>query len=272
MDCSCFFLQRSTFASKHTIENEKAREFNTLDSSVQLNHIDLRSTYSLTIMASEQPTILVLSLGEPYQIECFDGTQENVLNALLEKAHVKRAKKASGGLKVLNETTPPRGIYIVTPGIMDAEHQELAGKIVEYAKAGGIVVYGGCMSSFSPPLDLGAMFRSTWALKWEAGSYHRTTVTLNPSAVSLGGSSEGLQPSYSQKTLNLKNVKAVNCWYLPTGDSHIESRVFPPTPIDSLAETPVAFRQVGEGWIGYTGDVNAEEGTTRVVLRMFNLI
>ena len=47
---------------------------------------------------------------------------------------------------------------------------------------------------------------------------------------------------------------------------------FGPGPIEDKAEAPVVFSKVGEGFLGYTGDVNAEEETTVVVLAMLGLL
>lgn len=44
------------------------------------------------------------------------------------------------------------------------------------------------------------------------------------------------------------------------------------TSIPDKSETPVAFQIMGVGYVGYTGDVNAEEGTTAVVSAMFKLL
>ncbi|KAK8047907.1 hypothetical protein PG996_015971 [Apiospora saccharicola] len=75
----------------------------------------------------------------------------------------------------------------------------------------------------------------------------------------------------SNINLHLDGVSRENCWYLPTNDSHVESMVFPPDRIANQAQTPVAFSRVGDGYVGYTGDVNQESGTSMVLLRMFNL-
>lgn len=52
----------------------------------------------------------------------------------------------------------------------------------------------------------------------------------------------------------------------------IESNVFAATPIAEKSEIPVVLQNLGGRWyVGYTGDVNAEEGTTAVVSAMFKL-
>ena len=61
-------------------------------------------------------------------------------------------------------------------------------------------------------------------------------------------------------------------WYTGTDRSVIETRVPLPGSAIDLLETPVAFAGVGSGWIGYAGDVNGEEGTTAVFLKMLGLV
>ena len=43
------------------------------------------------------------------------------------------------------------------------------------------------------------------------------------------------------------------------------------TPIDDLTQTPVALASFGDGQVGYTGDMNGEEGTDMVVLAFLGL-
>jgi len=46
-----------------------------------------------------------------------------------------------------------------------------------------------------------------------------------------------------------------------------QSNVFSASPVDQ-AQTPVAFTKIGDGSLGYIGDVNAEEESDNVVLAM----
>ena len=80
----------------------------------------------------------------------------------------------------------------------------------------------------------------------------------------------GLPEKYSQKAVFLKNVAKEAAVYLPSRDSRIESAVFSPEPVD-CEQTPVVLAKVGEGWLGYVGDVNAESESDRVVLAMCGL-
>jgi hypothetical protein len=46
--------------------------------------------------------------------------------------------------------------------------------------------------------------------------------------------------------------------------------VFAAEPVD-MEQTPVAYKKVGKGRVAYVGDVNAEEGSARVILAMCGL-
>ena len=80
-----------------------------------------------------------------------------------------------------------------------------------------------------------------------------------------------LHSEYSQKAVFLKNVASDAAWYLPSERSRVESHVFAPTSVDGQ-QTPVAFAAVGEGWLGYVRDVNAEKGSDVAVLAMCGLM
>ena len=58
--------------------------------------------------------------------------------------------------------------------------------------------------------------------------------------------------------------------YRPSSDSVTQSHVFAPEP-SNPNETAVAFTQVGEGWLGYIGDVNNEKGSQAVIFSMLEL-
>ena len=80
----------------------------------------------------------------------------------------------------------------------------------------------------------------------------------------------GLPAEYSQKAVFLKNVAKEAAVYLPSGSSRTQSLVFPPAQVD-CEQTPVVFAHIGEGWLGYVGDVNNEAESQAVVLAMCGL-
>ncbi|OBZ73326.1 hypothetical protein A0H81_07173 [Grifola frondosa] len=118
----------------------------------------------------------------------------------------------------------------------------------------------------SSPNSFSVLNLNSWNLPWISGSYHRTTFTLNRDVVGLDV--RHLSSEYSMKALHLKNVQTNATVYLPTSESRIESLVFPADHITNISETPVAFTSVGNGRLGYVGDVNNEDATTNVILSM----
>jgi hypothetical protein len=107
-------------------------------------------------------------------------------------------------------------------------------------------------------------------LPWASGDYHRTTFALNPAMTHF--ETGGMASSYSQKALHVKNVQRGDAVYLPSDESRTESAVFPSRPVGDRTQAPAAFAPVGEGKVGYVGDVNNESGTTAVVLRMCGIV
>ena len=217
-----------------------------------------------TQMDTTRPQILLLSLDrQPF----FDDMYKRLINTLVSKATIQRASKLNAALNYLSTTTPTR-IIITDPGITQPAHSAVLEKVVSYVRDGGIAILAFHFSGSIRPLDLNSFFRSYWNLPWEFGDYHRTTVHLNqrvPQVPKLN-----LPAAYSQKAVFLKNVAPNAALYLPDRNSMTESHVFPSEPVD-VEQTPVAFAPVGEGWLGYVGDVNTEEGSDAVILAMCGL-
>lgn len=76
-----------------------------------------------------------------------------------------------------------------------------------------------------------------------------------------------LPKSYSQKAVFLANVASDDAVYSPSSESVTQSAVFPPGP-SNPNQAAVAFTKVGEGWLGYLGDVNNEQGSQAVIHSM----
>ncbi|KAI1427750.1 hypothetical protein F5Y12DRAFT_736770 [Xylaria sp. FL1777] len=108
-------------------------------------------------------------------------------------------------------------------------------------------------------------------MSWNVGQYQRTTVLLQDSHVGLGATARArLATSYSSKALFLKNVSSSDSLCASPEGARSESVVFGPAPIK--AETAIAFGRCGQGWLGYTGDANNEEGTADALLAMMGLL
>lgn len=217
---------------------------------------------------SPKPTILLLQLDQNSSFEPLYGSFITKLQSL---ATLNKARQKSQVLQSLASNDEKPGAILVTdPEIV--QHKNLITKLMEYVRSGGTLVLMGNFSTFIRPSDQNALFR-TMGLPWKREEYLRTTVYLNASAANSIPSSQKtkLPPNYSQKAVFLTGVERNDAWYLPTAESRTESLVFAGAALGNLEMTPVACKRVGEGKVGYVGDVNGEEGSDAVVLAMCGL-
>jgi hypothetical protein len=220
--------------------------------------------------ASTKPEIFAFSLDEDIIPEfLLQSVYGHLMDAIKAKSNLKYAKTTQEALALFNQNGSPKGVFLTDPGIIESKNNAVSQKLTEYVRSGGNVVMGGLFSSFVNLDEMGTYMREKWNLPWEPASYHRTTLSLNQAVVMRPTSS--LPSSYSQKAVSLKNVDPGMAWYVATDDSVVESIVPLPGPGVQPLETPVAFAKLGNGWVGYVGDVNAEKGTTAVILTMLDL-
>ncbi|BGO97249.1 Proteophosphoglycan ppg4 [Rhodotorula toruloides] len=147
----------------------------------------------------------------------------------------------------------------------------------KYAEGGGRVVLGGPLANYLPFNMIDGMLADL-GVSWKAHGYHRTTHFLNvghPLYASLPGNSQAraaLPASYSTKAVLLKNVPAPEMVYHTTPESQVESlsMMLMQAKVTNL-EVAVAMGKVGEGWLGWCGDVNQEAGSTQATLWMLGL-
>lgn len=212
--------------------------------------------------STSKPLVLVLSLSQ----FSYDGMDAQLLQHLKTQSQVEVVKSRDASLRWLSESPRPQAILLADQTVTERGQESLLKKLAEYAKSGGTIVFGCRFASFVKPLAMEAMFQRTFGLPWAQGSYHRTTFSLNRQVENI--SIDSLAPSYSMKAMNLKNVAQTAAVYLPTETSTIQSLVFAPEPVRNLQETPAAFAKVGQGYVGFVGDVNDEEETTPLLAAM----
>ncbi|KAK0458618.1 uncharacterized protein EV420DRAFT_1543418 [Desarmillaria tabescens] len=236
-------------------------------------HAPSMSSSAPTPSSSKAPSdikdqfILVLSLEHQ---DYYSDILSHLLSAMKARISTKQAVTESSALQLLSSSHLV-GVLVTDAGIASRKHAKVLAKLVEWTKAGGCVVVGGMFSGNISRTDMGRFFGSSWGLPWRMGSYHRTTFARNEehNAVKQNPS---LPSSYSMKAVHLSGVDLSTAVYKATTNSRIESLVFAATPVQNLAESPVAQTRVGNGYFGYLGDVNGEDLSTPVVLAMLGLL
>lgn len=215
---------------------------------------------------THKPNILVISLEkEPYIEEIHD----QLYRALRKNATVTEVLDARSANRALSSPTHPSAILVSDAAVTRPAHAALLARLIEYTRGGGRVVLGMQLSNHFQLDTVGPFFRK-WGLAWDKGSYHRTTFGLNLAGVPAPLNASTLFPAVSMKAVHLKNVPRECAVYLPTPASRLESMVHASTPItgDKAQESPAVWARVGDGYLGYIGDVNGEQGTTRLTLEM----
>lgn len=217
-----------------------------------------------------KPIIFVLTLSDERTQNNFQVSHAQLLNEFFERATIRHAKTAEKAFGLFAQCSEPHAVFIADGGITRPNCEIINQKLALYAACGGIVIFGGLFGA-SRAGDLRKVFKQTWDLPWEPGSFHRTTLSLNEGAITSTLKTR-LQASYSQKSLHLYGVQKNESWYLPTQDSVIEERVPRSGPITDFSESPIIYACYGSGHVGFIGDTEAQEGTVICILAMLGIL
>ena len=210
---------------------------------------------SIIVGDPNNPSVLLLSFGKD---PCFDDITKHLMNGLKRRAAFHEATTAEEFTSLI-ATVTPTAIVVTEAEIAKHKYSSIRAKVVDYAKTGGIVVFCGMFSSMIRPLKLNDMWLSDWNLSWKSGDYHRTTFRLNPSRTQKLRSITSMPKRYSMKAVHLDGATSEAMVYVTTTDWNMK-------------QSPVLFTPIRQGYVGYLGDVNAEEDSTAVVLGMCGLL
>ena len=203
---------------------------------------------------SSLPSTFLISLGEK---DLFNKVFTPLLSELKFRSNVTQCADSNGAIAILSSLNPS-AVLITDPEIVERKHKVLLGKLVDYAKSGGTVIFCGLFSGFITVPDLARFFSTSWSLPWKSGSYARNSFVLNSSRSARLKNNREILPSYHMKALHITGATRDSAVYIPeTGYRSTES--------------PILFTPFGQGFLGYIGDVNAEIGSIRIILAMCNL-
>ncbi|KAF2963868.1 hypothetical protein GQX73_g9699 [Xylaria multiplex] len=206
----------------------------------------------------DSPAASARSPGEP-RILClcleyeslFNDIYASLISKIAAKAKMDRATTQKAALDMLTQNPPPSVIFITDAGA--AHVMKVWERIIDCLRGGSTVVLAASFSSFLNEGQFNRCFGKI-GLPWKRGGYYRTNVSLRPGVVD-DHLKKRLVPTYSQKALYVEGVARSDVWYAGERD-----------------EVAVAFTKVGNGMLGYVGDVNGEDGSEAVVLAMLGLM
>lgn len=205
-------------------------------------------------MAVATPSILLVSLDPHFP---FDEVYTGLFTALKYRARVSEVTTKAAFTKFFSneeQMASLAGVLVTDAGIVKRKHRAITTKLVEYARGGGVVIIGFSFPTFVSPPDADAFFSNQLGLSWKFGNYHRETFRVSPVMARF------VQPRYRSMVKDY-NMKAVQLVDVPE-----YAQVYVSTEAEN--QTAVAFQAVGEGYLGWIGDVNTEAGSTGLVLAM----
>ncbi|KAF5618480.1 triacylglycerol lipase [Fusarium tjaetaba] len=211
---------------------------------------------------AKKPWILAISLShKPFLDEVF----EPLMAQIWPKADFLRAEDTESVNRLFSREPPPTAVLITDEGLAEEQNSHVRHAVLRYVRGGGTAVVMGSFSSFVLPLNIKSFFAQA-GLGWSAASYTGEEFVLNDAAVDSGLAAK-MVPAYSTKALFLDNVAFNDAWYVTDEESNVSS------PTNAKAgESAVVFASVGNGKLGYVGDVNAEHGSNVAVLAMCGLL
>ncbi|KAF5349593.1 hypothetical protein D9756_008926 [Leucocoprinus leucothites] len=222
---------------------------------------------STDISTANDRFVLTLCLEDE---EMFENINKHLLHALKGKIKVVCAKNTAQAVTCLSapELT---GVIVADGGIIDRKHSNVVSKLVDYVKRGGSVVFGCLFPSFISGSSFGQFFSRNFGLNWERGSYFRTTFFKDPGN-DIVKNNPSLDKSYSMKALHVRGISSSSALYRANESSRTQSAVFPSAPITDFDESPAVTIRVGNGFVSFLGDVNAEDSSTNTILAMLGLL
>jgi MYND finger len=204
--------------------------------------------------------ILIISIGMQ---ETFHDLYEGLLGSLADVgAVVTEVESHIEAGNLLRNESPPDAVLITTSEFIQRKYRALHIQLRDHVKAGGTVVYCGLFSSFTRPPDFKRHFSDIWSLPWEFSAYTRVTPKLNRDRHPSLHNAKLLRLYDYSKINHIGNVRAQDALYIPSEEDGREN------PSDAI----IAFTSVGNGRVGFVGDVNAGIGPDQAVLAMCGLL
>ncbi|KIO21886.1 hypothetical protein M407DRAFT_245348 [Tulasnella calospora MUT 4182] len=173
-----------------------------------------------------------------------------------QRATLRRATTAETALTTLAAPSL-NSVLVVDPAVTDARFKNVSAALVRFAREGGRVIFASeFVTSITPP-DFKEYFRSEWGLDWEMGGYSREVHSLQETRSERLKALNSLPPEYSMKAAMVKGYKAGDAVYATT--------------YMGITQPAVIFTKLGEGYVGFNGDVNMEVESVLVNLALLNV-
>jgi hypothetical protein len=209
-------------------------------------------------MASDKARVAVIALEK----RDLEKTFPELITSLRDNFDVVMVESLVAAQKLFTNEQNLAAVLVTDAGIARPEAALLYPKLRHYVEDdAGNVVFCGLFSS-ATAADVFDVSFGIFNLGWKRGECLRTNFSLAPSTVL-----ETDLPILCSMKASLVKAPGAAAVYLPSGQARSQhfAHAAADVPKD---QTPVAFAPFGAGYVGYVGDVDAEEESTAVVLEM----
>ncbi|KAM0723627.1 hypothetical protein Q7P37_000615 [Cladosporium fusiforme] len=212
---------------------------------------------------TSRPHIALIALEEP---EIFDTNMlAGFLRQLESKAQLEKVREQWPARQAFMRHPPSTAIICPDGWLAQEKRMTLVQPALKYVRDGGILIFTGLFAEFSEPTDVNKLF-SRFELPWELGDYTRFESILNPAMANFD--TLHLPRAFSSDVIPLNNVANEDAVYLPAEMSRWGARLDSTTSPSDSTTASSALVKLGQGKIGYIGDVFFEEETAPLILAM----
>ncbi|KAH6675183.1 hypothetical protein B0J14DRAFT_616913 [Halenospora varia] len=187
-------------------------------------------------MASERSEILLLSLA--FQ-NFLDDTYSSLIDSLDKFVQLKRAKSSNDAIRYL-EANSLKAILVTDEGLTETRNRVVLEKVQFYIQNRGLVIFGLHFPNATRIDVFDKFFDEGFGLPWQHRDYYRATFYIHEKI------------------------------FVPVPEGTTQSLVFPPSYVNK-AQAAVVSAKIGDGFLVYSGDVNAEQGSDKVILALCGL-
>ncbi|KAF9460879.1 hypothetical protein BDZ94DRAFT_1197036 [Collybia nuda] len=234
------------------------------------NEGEAETTVEPTITEAKVPKVPPKKTSRPFMMilsfnaqNFFTEHQSNLLSTFRAKLEVLHGLSNERVVDLLTSSDLV-GILVTDVAIANPENAYLLARLVEYTKAGGTVIVGGPFSGVLKLPDVATFFGDVWGLPWKAGDCTRTDITINGKH-DFVKDHPSLPTSFTVKALHLSGITPSMAVYIASKGSHNYE------PLKKVTQAPIVHTKVGEGYLGYLGDVGLGGSHTSVMLAMLGL-
>ena len=211
-----------------------------------------------------KPHVAILCL-EQYQL--FSAVYGPHLHILATRLQISEATTLAQARRYLSSTVRPQAIIVADAFTTNPAYRDILFQLVDYAWAGGTVIYAGLVGCFTRPIDLDAAFQHVWGVPWRSSNFYQQTFSLNPSAKCISTDPKHVSHAYTMRARFVSKVELEDALYLePLNVRRVELETGEQG--QPTYETPAAFAPIGYGYLGFVGEVDGEEGTIKLLLAM----